>query len=429
MATNRRTCLIILSASILLLALPGCGGESSPSSEGQDISEVPTETLAHPTATRTPVPPTAEPTEPPAPDWGDSITWLASDPYAASGLELKSGDDFDTEAILAGNPQEPAHRVGGGEVLPSDDGNETEDHFMQFNIDDSFLHAGAPTQSVQFEIEYLDEGTDTFFIEYDGENDQGPFGDGRFTGTAVVMKTDSGEFRTAVLWVNDAFFENRDKWDDFRISDAFDGGGEIIRRVTVTRIMPGSELASTLLVNFHDDGNQLTLGQCTTLHWTVENAVDVTLNGDPVDPQGYDYECPQTTTTYVLLAWNAAEQVQEEITISVQTAVSPNFDLQAWCYFYHESDTGNDFFFFFVSSSQDSLGISGPVTYDKYLGDLNDMVKRGASIPVDPLSPGESSPKVSIHLHDPYADAQCCRIVIRGNSDKYPSNDSYESCR
>jgi CSLREA domain-containing protein len=68
---------------------------------------------------------------------------------------------------------------------------------------------------------------------------------------------------------------------------------------------------------FTDDGHDLTFGQCTTLHWTVENATHQTLNGNPVEAQGLEYTCPQSTTTYILLAWNAQEQQQEAITVHV----------------------------------------------------------------------------------------------------------------
>ncbi|HEY71214.1 MAG TPA: CSLREA domain-containing protein [Anaerolineae bacterium] len=68
---------------------------------------------------------------------------------------------------------------------------------------------------------------------------------------------------------------------------------------------------------FTDDGHDLTFGQCTTLHWTVENATHIKLNGNPVEAQGLEYTCPQSTTTYILLAWNAQEQQQEAITVYV----------------------------------------------------------------------------------------------------------------
>lgn len=78
-----------------------------------------------------------------------------------------------------------------------------------------------------------------------------------------------------------------------------------------------------LSMDFYDDGDYLLLGQCTTLHWEVLNADQVRLNGDPVDPQGIEYVCPQSTTTYILLAWNLNQQAQEAITIEVDFGGPP----------------------------------------------------------------------------------------------------------
>jgi CSLREA domain-containing protein len=79
----------------------------------------------------------------------------------------------------------------------------------------------------------------------------------------------------------------------------------------------------SLSMDFSHDGNYLLLGQCTTLHWVVHNADTVLLNGNPVDPQGLEYVCPQMTTTYALLAWNVDEQAQETITVEVDLGEPP----------------------------------------------------------------------------------------------------------
>jgi CSLREA domain-containing protein len=78
-----------------------------------------------------------------------------------------------------------------------------------------------------------------------------------------------------------------------------------------------------LSMDFYDDGDYLILGQCTTLHWEVLNAEAVMLNFNPVDPQGHEYVCPQSTTTYILLAWNLNQQAQEAITIEVDYGAPP----------------------------------------------------------------------------------------------------------
>jgi CSLREA domain-containing protein len=89
---------------------------------------------------------------------------------------------------------------------------------------------------------------------------------------------------------------------------------------------PGDE--ESLSMDFTHDGNYLLLGQCTTLHWVVHNADTILLNGDPVDPQGLEYVCPQMTTTYALLAWNVTEQAQETITVEVDLGEPPAAPVQ-----------------------------------------------------------------------------------------------------
>ena len=154
------------------------------------------------------------------------------------GVFLDFGGDVDTEVVTVASPPYEARRTGNGQVLPSQDGNLDPDYYMQFRIDDEFIFRGSPTSRVQIEIEYLDEGTDSFSIQYDAISG-GPEGDGRFKGTGVVVKTDSGEFKTAVFPLCDAYFANRTNGGDFRIADSADGA-DIIRRVVVTLLTPAS---------------------------------------------------------------------------------------------------------------------------------------------------------------------------------------------
>jgi hypothetical protein len=158
--------------------------------------------------------------------------------HTANGLLLDTGGDVDTEVVAVGSPPQQALRTGNGEVLTSADGNGVEDYYMQFRVDDGFIFRGSPTSRVQIEIEYLDEGYDTFNIQYDGISG-GPEGDGRFKDTGTVVKTNSGAFRTAVFPLCDAYFGNRNSGADFRIADGNDGA-EAIRRVVVTQVAPTS---------------------------------------------------------------------------------------------------------------------------------------------------------------------------------------------
>jgi predicted amidohydrolase YtcJ len=220
------------------------GGDISPTLVGQVTTETSSEEQAtattEPDATEAPVEePTGAPTE-----VGEVLTQVVYDhDHTKNGLLLDTGGDVDTEVVSVGSPPEQALRTGNGEVLSSTDGNRVEDYYMQFRIDDKFIFRGLPTSRVQIEIEYLDEGTDTFSIQYDAISG-GPEGDGRFKDTGVVVKTDSGEFKTAVFSLCDAYFANRTNGGDFRIADSVDGA-EIIRRVAVTLLTADMEVVQS----------------------------------------------------------------------------------------------------------------------------------------------------------------------------------------
>ncbi len=420
MPINPQKHLKILAAVMFLIALPGCGGSVSSPLDDHQVPDTPTPGQSSPTASPTQDLPTATPTEAP-PAWGDSVTWAASDPSAESGLELSQGGDSDLEAVQVGG--HAAYRTGNRLILPSLDENYIPDSYMQFRLDDSFLFGGNPTPHVRLDVEYLDLGTDTFFIEYDGELG-GPFNDGRFTETSYQTKSNSGEVRTAIFVMHDAHFANRDNGGDFRINDASDGA-ETILRVTITRFLPDMDPTTQIAVDFYDDGDQLTIGQCTTLHWVVENAVEVSLNGNSVDDRGFEFTCPQSTTTYILVATNAAGQVRRELTVSVSppsTTSSPAYDLAASCWHSFECWTEAYCRFFRVLNSWDSTGISYPIVVELYVG-APGYLSLVQSTTVRPLEPGQG---VTLYYG---GLVQCCQIILRNNYDLLSTNDSYLSCR
>ena len=152
-------------------------------------------------------------------------------------LALDAGGDVDTQAVSVGTPATQARRTGNGAILPSPDGNHDADYYMQFRAADGILFSGAPTTRVRIEVEYFDQGTDTFNIEYDGVSG-GPSGNGMYLSTAAVTKTNTRQFRIAAFTLCDAYFANRDNGGDFRISDHGDGA-ETIRRVTVILLPHG----------------------------------------------------------------------------------------------------------------------------------------------------------------------------------------------
>ena len=206
-------------AILILLILVSC---NLPGSETSVVSKPASETTTSPA-------PTIAPAVTEVSQWEDPISW--SQEVGEDGLYLDSGGDVDTEATAIGDPATPVRITGNGQVLLGPDGNNVEDSYMQFNVDDEFLYAGSPTTFVQIEVEYFDQGTDTFNIQYDAISG-GSSGDGKFVDTGSIFKTATGEFKTKVFRLNDVNFANRDNGADFRIADGGDGA-EYIRRVTV----------------------------------------------------------------------------------------------------------------------------------------------------------------------------------------------------
>ncbi|HUT16364.1 MAG TPA: hypothetical protein VMY98_08985 [Anaerolineae bacterium] len=153
------------------------------------------------------------------------------------GLFLDYGEDVDTEVVCVSSPSVEARQTGTGRALPSWNGNQIADYYLQLRVDDGAMYAGSPTTRVRVEVEYYDQGTDTFTLEYDAFSG-GPFDDGRFKNVDPVAKSDTRRFRTAVFLLCDANFANRDNGADFRISDNGDGY-EIIRSISVTLMSPG----------------------------------------------------------------------------------------------------------------------------------------------------------------------------------------------
>ena len=76
-------------------------------------------------------------------------------------------------------------------------------------------------------------------------------------------------------------------------------------------------------INFNADLYLLQEGECTKLHWLVENADDVFLDGDWVDALGTRQVCPEMTTTYVLLVLSDAGEEEAFVNIEVEILPEP----------------------------------------------------------------------------------------------------------
>ncbi len=296
MFQTNRVRLQALTVLILMLGLQACGEDVSPTSVEQAtiepaiVGEATVE--SEPTATQLDLTETSieDPTHV-ASEVDAVLTQVIYDQeHTANGLLLDSGGDVDTEEVVtAGDPPGGAFLTGNGRVLHAQDGNQVEDYYMQFFVDDGFIYRGSPTTRVHIEVEYLDKGTDTFSIQYDATSG-GHAGDGRFKDTGVVVKTDTREFKTAVFPLCDAYFGNRDNGADFRIADSGDGA-EVIRRVTVKLAAPTSEP-----VTIHVDACGANPFDDQPDSDAIQTCIDQTCGGDTVlfsspggspDYQGY----------------------------------------------------------------------------------------------------------------------------------------------
>ena len=100
------------------------------------------------------------------------------------------------------------------------------DNYIYLDVDDRFIYGGS--NPVGIRIEYLDEGTDSFVVEYDGT--AGPYAQ-----SDLITKTNTGTWKTTTLQINDAVFNNaQTEGNDFRIYCNGDGD-EYISFVQVTR--------------------------------------------------------------------------------------------------------------------------------------------------------------------------------------------------
>jgi hypothetical protein len=246
----------------LLLVLAACADTATTTTSTTDVTALPS-TTAESATTRPPT--TTEPVD-------QAVFDLNSD---GGGITIDVGGDVDYEMVFVGNPAQKVVKSGNGTVLSAPDGNDVGDDYLQFQVADDVIFEGRPSSRVRVEVEYLDEGTDTFGLQYDAQGG-GPYGDGTFRDTGAVVKTDTGTFRTAVFSLCDAYFANRDNGADFRIADGNDGA-ELIRRIVVTLLEAGG------------DPRQISVDDCGANPFdnlpdseAIQMCIDQTCDGDTV---------------------------------------------------------------------------------------------------------------------------------------------------
>jgi parallel beta-helix repeat protein len=192
---------------LFFLLLTACGttapGLPTPPTPTSPPTKIVSPTAIPPTATSTPV-------------VLPSLSIILGQTNDSQGIRLDQGGDMDTLAVAKGEPPIETRSTGNGMALGASDGNTIPDNYMQLNVDDKQLYGGKPSSHVRVEVDYFDEGTDTFSLQYDALS-------GVFAGGGAVQKTNTLTFKTAVFNLCDANFANRDNGADFRLVDNSDG--------------------------------------------------------------------------------------------------------------------------------------------------------------------------------------------------------------
>ncbi|NIS81781.1 MAG: hypothetical protein GTO14_16590 [Anaerolineales bacterium] len=80
---------------------------------------------------------------------------------------------------------------------------------------------------------------------------------------------------------------------------------------------------AALSINFNADSYAVKVGECTTLRWQVENANEVSLEGQQVKSLDARQVCPQKTTSYKLLATSPGGEQEARVTIEVERLQPP----------------------------------------------------------------------------------------------------------
>jgi hypothetical protein len=103
------------------------------------------------------------------------------------------------------------------------------------------------------------------------------------------------------------------------------GNGEVGGSDVAPPLMTFEELCAPPApptVDLYAEPEHIIAGQCSTVHWSVENAGVVTLDGEGVQPKDARYVCPQQTETFELRVLNDSGEYAYDVTITV-TQPSP----------------------------------------------------------------------------------------------------------
>lgn len=109
------------------------------------------------------------------------------------------------------------------------------------------------------------------------------------------------------------------------------GGGlpSIARRTATAAALLTSEAATPVAGpsgKLTADDNRLSFGDCTTLRWTVKNAMLASLDGEGVALSGTREVCPEETTRYTL-KWSGLTGVSGQTAVTIEVVGAPTRDV------------------------------------------------------------------------------------------------------
>lgn len=174
-------------------------------------------------------------------------------------IQFESADGITTNAVAGGEPC----RV----VVPTIHGG----RYVYCRIDDSFKWAD--TMMVDVEVEYFDEGTGSFRLEFDGSDTNAPFNGAYTASTTTVTLGNTGQWKTGKFRLLGCHFLNSQNGGaDFRVALSPSTLTLYLRRIKVTRLgMPGEsgqklhgwqqDFAEPLTTNWIVLGNPLNFRQ------------------------------------------------------------------------------------------------------------------------------------------------------------------------
>jgi hypothetical protein len=147
-----------------------------------------------------------------------TVTVRLGDPNVDDGLAQSDAPDGRTQVVTIDG-------MTGRSTAPGVGGN----RYIYFDVDDSIIKGGPV--SATFTITFLDRGTSTFNIQYDGTD--------AFSGAPSVRRQDTGQWQTTSISVSDANFADREQGQfDFRFEVPSGTDDLVVSKVSVTMTPP-----------------------------------------------------------------------------------------------------------------------------------------------------------------------------------------------